>query len=418
MTTSEDRITHVRASLVQTHPNLILPEVILQPALVQKAPDLLKRVKLPTPFCLVTDQNLWPVIGEALSEICAPEQVIVLENPYASEAQAEALRQSINNPSTVIAVGSGTINDLCKLASFRCGTDYVVFPTAASMNGYVSATASMTLKSGLKVSLPAHMPKGVFIDVGVSAQAPAHLSASGFGDTLARSTAQVDWWISHRLLGTFYNSMPFDLTSDIEIRLFDRIDGLPDGDHEAVTLLHELLILGGIGMAVAGSSHPASMGEHLICHYMDCFAGELHPGSLHGQQVGLTSLTMARLQSDILARPQAPRLWSAKIDDNAVRERIGPDAAKDCQMMMQKKRAMFGDVDLCRERLCALWPELQRECRPMMLSPDFMREMLIRAGGCVEPQELGWEDAFYHQAVQHAREIRDRFSCLDLALLD
>ncbi len=37
------------------------------------------------------------------------------------------------------------------------------------MNGYAASTASVTLANGYKTSLPAHAPRGIFLDLKVSA---------------------------------------------------------------------------------------------------------------------------------------------------------------------------------------------------------------------------------------------------------
>jgi glycerol-1-phosphate dehydrogenase [NAD(P)+] len=41
--------------------------------------------------------------------------------------------------------------------------------------------------------------------------------------------------------------------------------------------------------------------------------------------------------------------------------------------------------------------------------------VLERAGAPVAPPELDWTPAFYRTAVEHAREIRNRYTALDLA---
>ena len=86
----------------------------------------------------------------------------------------------------IIAVGSGALSDACKYATFKDGRKYATFGTAASMNGYAASTASVTLANGYKTSLPAHAPRGIFLDLGVSAAAPHWLSAAGLGDSLCR----------------------------------------------------------------------------------------------------------------------------------------------------------------------------------------------------------------------------------------
>ena len=107
----------------------------------------------------------------------------------------------------LIAVGSGSVNDITKYAAHLTGKPYAVFGTAPSMNGYTSVSAAIT-EGGLKKSLPATLPKGVFLDLDVMAAAPQRLIASGFGDLLARATAQTDWLMAHLLLGKPYRETP------------------------------------------------------------------------------------------------------------------------------------------------------------------------------------------------------------------
>nr|WP_233417523.1 iron-containing alcohol dehydrogenase [Wolbachia endosymbiont of Brugia malayi] len=58
----------------------------------------------------------------------------------------------------MVAFGSSTVNDVCKYANYLEGKNYISFPTAASMNGYTSANASI-LVDGYKKSFKAHLPK-------------------------------------------------------------------------------------------------------------------------------------------------------------------------------------------------------------------------------------------------------------------
>ena len=60
--------------------------------------------------------------------------------------------------------------------------------------------------------------------------------------------------------------------------------------------LARTLVLSGIGMTLCGGSYPASQGEHLISHYVDMFAPAQRCAYLHGEQVAVATLTMARIQ--------------------------------------------------------------------------------------------------------------------------
>src|SRR6202008_4909969 len=108
------------------------------------------------------------------------------------------LRTATAGADALIAVGSGTINDLCKFVAARDGKPYAVFGTAPSMNGYTSANAAIIV-AGLKASLPTRPPVGVFLALSVLAAAPARMIRSGLGDCLCRPTAQADWLLSHAL---------------------------------------------------------------------------------------------------------------------------------------------------------------------------------------------------------------------------
>ena len=96
------------------------------------------------------------------------------------------------------------------------------------MNGYTSVSAAIT-ENGLKKSLPATLPKGVFLDLDVMAAAPQRLIASGFGDSLARATAQTDWLMAHLLLGKPYRETPFMLLADDEDAMIAAAPALEGG---------------------------------------------------------------------------------------------------------------------------------------------------------------------------------------------
>ena len=151
----------------------------------------------------------------------------------------------------LIAVGSGSINDITKYAAHRAGKPYVVFGTAPSMNGYTSVSAAIT-EDGLKKSLAATLPRGVFLDLDVMAAAPHRLIAAGFGDSLARATAQTDWLMAHLLLAKPYREAPFRLLADDEDALIANGAGLRDGNLQAITVLVRTLVLSGLGMTICG----------------------------------------------------------------------------------------------------------------------------------------------------------------------
>jgi glycerol-1-phosphate dehydrogenase [NAD(P)+] len=392
--------------------------VVLAPSLEGREAELVGALGLGSRFAVVSDEATRAAMGARVAKALralGPVEEIVLDHPHADMGEVERLTERLAGFEGVIAVGSGTINDLCKYVTWLYGRRYAVFGTAASMNGYTSTTASITLPSGLKVSLPSHGPSGVFLDLSVSAAAPRHLAAAGFGDCLVRSVAQIDWWMSHRLFGTAYTDLPYLLTTPDELALNARAGDLPAGDIAAVGYLHRVLTLCGFGVSFTGVSNHGSMGEHQISHYIDCFAGARHGGTLHGQQVGVAVLTLARLQHHMLASETPPVVRATEIDEADMTRRMGAEVAQGCLAEFRKKALDVDGARAFNARLEKLWPELRRECMAFALPVEEMERLLRASGGPTTARELGLGVDFYREAVVHCREMRNRFSFLDIA---
>lgn len=380
------------------------------------AREVLEQVMPAESYAVVCDAATADVMGtEIVRRLGTKARLVVLDHPHADEDQVRALQAETRGQAALVAVGSGTINDLCKFATYKDGRSYSVYATAPSMNGYTSSTASITLGSGLKTTQKAHAAKGVFIDIAVSAAAPQYLIGAGLGDSLCRPTAQVDWYFSHVLLGTRYATAPYRLQDADEAAVLARSAGLGQGDHDAIGYLQRLLTLGGLGIAAVGMSHPGSMGEHQISHWIDSFAGDRHPGTVHGQQVGVASITMARLQEHILAMEEAPRITGWQPDEAAIRARYPVDAVADCLAASRVKAMTPDQAAAFNDRLAAVWPDLRQTLRAMMLPSSEMAAHLRAAGGGTTPEEIGMDRNLYIDALRHCREMRDRFSLLDLA---
>lgn len=384
--------------------------------LAASADTALTEVMPAASYGVVCDVATADVMGiEIARRLGTRARLVVLDHPHADEAEVRALQAETRDVEALVAVGSGTINDLCKFATHLDGRPYSVFATAPSMNGYTSSTASITLESGLKTTQQAHAAEGVFIDIGVSSRAPQYLIGAGLGDSLCRPTAQVDWYFSHVLLGTRYLTAPYSLQLADEAEVLARSASLGRGEHDATGYLQRLLTLAGLGIAAVGLSHPGSMGEHQISHWIDSFAGDRHPGTVHGQQVGVASVTMARLQERILSREEAPRITGWQPDEDGIRARYPEAAVADCLAASRAKAMDAEQAAAFNARLAEVWPGLRQTLTAMMLPADEMAAHLRAAGGGATPDEIGMDRDLYADALRHCREMRDRFSLLDLA---
>jgi glycerol-1-phosphate dehydrogenase [NAD(P)+] len=219
--------------------------------------DLVARLDLGRRLAVVSDPLTHEVLGARVERALeAAGQIIPIrlrDHPHADEATVDRIRAATTDTDALIAVGAGTINDLCKYAAFQDGKPYAVFGTAPSMNGYTSANAAVTVRR-LKMSLAARPPAGVFLDLAVLAAAPPRMIRSGLGDSLCRSTAQADWLLSHLLRDTSYRAAPFAMLAGDEGALLLSAAALMAGDLEAMRRLARTLVLSGLGMCLAGGS--------------------------------------------------------------------------------------------------------------------------------------------------------------------
>jgi glycerol-1-phosphate dehydrogenase [NAD(P)+] len=220
--------------------------------------------------------------------------------------------------------------------------------------------------------------------------------------------------LGHCSGGAPYSETPYLLQIEDEPALLSRAGATARGDADGIRALTRLLVLGGIGMAIAGSSAPASMGEHAISHYLDLMARP-HPGSLHGEQVAVATLTCSRLQHAILGAAQPPELRPTRIDRAALRARYGPDLGDHCRAELEAKALDAGAAERLNRRLAAIWPSLTARLRTVMVPSARLRAALAAAGAPLTGVDLGLDAGFYRSAVRHAREIRRRYSILDLA---
>lgn len=377
--------------------------------LVGHAGDLLASLNIGAHYTLVCDNNTYDALGKALHESLGnTAKLITLHGtPKADTQTVEHLRKASAQSDALIAVGSGTINDLCKYASHLDNKPYAVFATAPSMNGYASANASITM-DGFKSTLPAQMPAGIFMDTEILRAAPKRLIRSGLGDSLCRPTAQFDWLLSHLLLGTSYMDFPFQLLAADEPALFADSAGLVRGDTASMERLARTLILSGIGMTLAGGSYPASQGEHLIAHTMEMAYGDELPVTYHGEQIGVTTLTMAQKQWELLENDTIPNIKSPP-QTTEITAYFNHTTAEACYAEIAKKRKVT--LAISSEQ----WAEIKLQLKEVLLPLKHLEKTLQNCGAPVTPGTLGWESHKYENAVNHAWMIRDRLTTLDFA---
>lgn len=374
--------------------------------------DLVGRLRLGRRLAVVADPITWEILGRRVAAAIPGAQPVILKLPRADAETVEEVRRCAGRVDALLAVGAGTINDVCKVAAFRDQRRYALFATAPSMNGYLTSVATIMIR-GVPHTLAVRGPCAAFFDLATLARAPARMIRAGIGQCLARSTAQVDWLLAHYVCGQPYSDTPFEILAEDEAIVLEHADAAVAGDRAIVEALVRLLVLAGLGTALVGSTHPVAMGASLISQYIDLMASP-HPGSLHGEQVGVGAWTVARLQASILAREQPPVLAPTWIDEETMRQRFGP-LAHECIKAIKRKAIDGTAAEQISSRLAMDWPRLRARLRAAMLPLARMERAMRAAGLPTTAEALGVARELYRDAVRHGRELRDRYGMLDLA---
>ncbi|MEM9488473.1 MAG: iron-containing alcohol dehydrogenase [Myxococcota bacterium] len=366
---------------------------------------------------VVSDATTREVLGRRIERAVggrfAVKPVVLGAQPHADDRALAAVEAGIEDDTDgLIAVGSGTINDLCKAAAARADLPYAVFGTAPSMNGYASATASITV-NGLKSSLPARAPVGVFLDVRVMAEAPLRMRRAGLAECLVAGTAKPDWLLAHMVMQRPYREAPFAILRDDEAAVATGAAAVVSGDMEVIRHMARTLVLSGMGMTICGSSRPASQGEHLISHYIDMSRGPDEAAPYHGEQIAVTSLFMARLQERILADEEPPTLRLTNDSEDEILRRFGESLGRACWNELSGKRLDQVGTDELNRRLIDQWPVIRTRIAAAARPADQLGAVLQAAGAPTRPGDLDWSDERFAEACRHAREIRNRYTFLD-----
>jgi glycerol-1-phosphate dehydrogenase [NAD(P)+] len=397
-----------------------IEEVLIDSGVLNLIPSFCKAKSLGIRVAIISDENTHIAAGAEVERILSLSgfevfSIVLPEDCRSDDNNVEMLKEYLLAADFSIAVGSGTISDLTKYASFVVGKKYICVPTAPSVNGYSSANASIDIE-GVKKSLPAQLPVAIFMDIDVQVQAPERLLVAGLGDSLARSTAQADWLLSHHILGTDYNPLPFELLADDEKIVFENAEKLLERDYDTVLALCNLSIISGLGMYICCGSHPASQGEHLIHHYMEMmFDGKYHH-TYHGEQIAVTAISSAFLQSEILAIDNLqinPTFYSEK----PIMKHFGVEKGSKFLTECSKKEISTEKAKEINKKLSLDWQKIRAEIISNQISAARMTDIIKKVQGPFTYKHLGWEHTDYNNAIKFSLFMRDRFTFLDLAMI-
>jgi glycerol-1-phosphate dehydrogenase [NAD(P)+] len=315
---------------------------------------------------LVADKNTYKVCGEKIENELKKKGYNLQSYVFYTNSELVPDEKSVGrltieipkNTSLILAIGSGTINDICRFISYKLDVPYIIIATAPSMDGYAS-TVSPLIVEGFKTTYEAVYPKAIIADTSILKDAPLEMIHAGFGDILGKYTSLSDWKLSKIVNNEYYCQNTVNLVEKAREECVKNAEYIKNRSEKVIRQLTEALIISGIAIGFIGYSRPASGAEHHIAHYWEMAAlNNKQPHSLHGNSVGAATLIVSMIYQ--LMKDKIPKEIKA------------PD-------------------------------------------PEFIISIHEKVGSVYNPKDLGIPKEVFADSIIHAREIRNRYTILQLA---
>jgi glycerol-1-phosphate dehydrogenase [NAD(P)+] len=235
-----------------------------------------------------------PGQGESVAAELDMARAEVFRVPDGSHDAAVALGKSLRACAyeAVAGIGGGKTIDVTKFAAHMAGIPMVSVATSLAHDGIASPVSTLAHESG-NGSYGVVAPVAVVVDLDRVRRAPDGMATAGIGDVISNLSAIADWKLSSADTGEPVDGLAVAMAGTAAHAVLYSDDQATSDRFR--TVLAEALIMSGMAMTVAGSSRPASGGDHEIMHAIN----ELYPGTAsHGELAGLGALFCGYLRKD------------------------------------------------------------------------------------------------------------------------
>jgi len=398
--------------------------VEIEAGLTPRVGPILRDAGFPSNILVVSDRPAWRAADGILPSLdaagFASKLLIHHDMRYARVEQVcevEALAQDVGG---IVSVGSGSVNDICRVAAYRLGLPFCIFATAPSMDGFASDTAPI-IENNFKTTWQAKQPEVILADTEILAAAPAELKAAGFGDMVAKYIGLLEWKFVHLLVDEYYCPAVANMTLEAVEKMVALADRVQERDPQAAGAIMEALVLSGLAMKLAKSSRPASGAEHTVSHYLECY--KLVRGiwpEFHGKKVGVATVLINRMYHNLAARVQDITPRPDVIDWEALEAAFTPE-----QFEQVKELSKRMPIDLVKpERLREIFPAFRRLIEETLPSDEQLRDWMRRAGAVTEMEDVAVSPELLRDALRFHPYMRYRlmptrvFGMMGLDILD
>ena len=409
-------------------------DVIIGKGVIKQLPEILIRFSAKKVF-LIADKNTYEAAGKRVCDILEQNDISVFQYIFRSDCLEPdecsvglAAMKFDESCDAVIGVGSGVINDIGKIIANVSGKPYIIVGTAPSMDGYASASSSMSM-DGVKVSLKSKCADVIIGDIDILKDAPSRMLISGIGDMLAKYISICEWRISNIITGEYYCEAIASLIRDALKKCVENADGLLNRDEKAVEAVFSGLVLGGIAMNYAGISRPASGVEHYFSHIWDMRGLEFGTKvDFHGIQCAVGTMYAAkiydRIQNYVPDREKALK-YAQSFDYEAYKQVLKDFLGKGADTMIQlEEKEQKYNAEKHQKRLQVIidnWDRIIKIINEEIPAVAELEQLYESIGMPKTAKEIGIDENIVPKTFELTKDIRDKYVlsrlCWDLGII-
>lgn len=352
-------------------------------------------------------------------------------DPVPDGNQVAAVRDSLTDNLTVIALGSGVIADIVKRAVSEFEDDnktslhLVIVQTANSVCAFTSSMSVLTI-DGVKRTLESRLPDSLVLDTQLLADAPREYTLGGVGDAAVSAVSFADYRLSHLLGLSGWEPLSWALMQFSRNRFLSKDPVLSGKDPKGMEATAVDLSACGYAMTLAGESAPLSGLEHVTSHMLD-MAAPMHnrPLGNHGSQCALAGLLSLIAWQVLLDQDALPAIDQQRLDESHAKthvERIftpidgSGDAWRECWNDYSTKIRAWSNNREHIDRFLETWADQRTDLQQFVVDPAHYVEALVAAGHPVRWEKIpdGITEDHARWAFTNAHLMRKRTSVADL----
>ncbi|APC40124.1 sn-glycerol-1-phosphate dehydrogenase [Clostridium estertheticum] len=322
----------------------------------------------------------------------------------------------------VIAVGSGTINDISRFLGCKLGIPYVIVGTAPSMDGYASVVSPL-ICDGVKVTYDGVYPLAIVCDIDIMKEAPMLMLQAGLGDILGKYTALADWHVAKIINKEYFCPEVEKLVLSTLKKCEEAAAGVTSRDASTVQNITEALILSGIAIGMVGASRPASGGEHYLshCYEMMFMNNGDNTKWLHGNTVGVGVGVVAyafKFAKDLDIDEIFKKGDYVHLDKNTWKQNIMDVFTISAPNIIEFKQGSINfneeERKTSMEKIRSNWDDIKKVCESCVPEPTEIIKTLKKAGAVWDPKELGLSKELFRKSFIAAKDMRNRYGIMQL----